>query len=251
MSRQLHICFFPLMAQGHMIPIINMAQLFASRGLKTTIITTPFNAELHSDTINDSQNIGLDITILVIKFPCADTGMPQGRESPDVAAKLDIPRIVFHGTGFFSLCASLSVLEYEPHEKVESDSEPFVFPNLPDEVILIRKQLPPFYELEPDYADHYSMVLGRKAWHIGPILLLMDKIGGKGKWGRSRGFGDEHEFLKWLDLKEANSVVYICFGSMSSFSDAQLMEIAMGLEASGKQFIWVVKKERKEGVRGE
>lgn len=79
----------------------------------------------------------------------------------------------------------------------------------------------------------------------------MDKIGGKGKRGRSRGFGDEHEFLKWLDLKEANSVVYICFGSMSSFSDAQLMEIAMGLEASGKQFIWVVKKERKEGVREE
>lgn len=79
----------------------------------------------------------------------------------------------------------------------------------------------------------------------------MDKIGGKGKRGRSRGFGDEHEFLKWLDLKEANSVVYICFGSMSSFSDAQLMEIAMGLEASGKQFIWVVKKEKKEGVRGE
>lgn len=199
-----------------------------------------------------------------------------------VAAKFGIPRIVFHGTGFFSLCASLSVLEYEPHEKVESDSEPFVVPNLPDEVILMRKQLPPyvrrnaqtefakvyragkesefgcfgvvvnsFYELEPDYADHYRMVLGRKAWHMGPISLLMDKIGGKGKRGRSRGFGDEHEVLKWLDLKEANSVVYICFGSMSSFSDVQLMEIAMGLEASGKQFIWVVKKERKEGVREE
>jgi hypothetical protein len=48
---------------------------------------------------------------------------------------------------------------------------------------------------------------------------------------------DEHECLKWLGTKKPNSVVYICFGSMANFSNSQLMEIAMGLEASGQQFI--------------
>ncbi|VFQ72541.1 unnamed protein product [Cuscuta campestris] len=37
-------------------------------------------------------------------------------------------------------------------------------------------------------------------------------------------------------------VIYICFGSMSNFTASQLRELAMGLEASGHQFIWVVRK---------
>ncbi|KAJ0010374.1 hypothetical protein Pint_33899 [Pistacia integerrima] len=32
---------------------------------------------------------------------------------------------------------------------------------------------------------------------------------------------------------------------MSNFTSAQLMEIAMGIEASGQQFIWVVRKGKK------
>jgi hypothetical protein len=41
---------------------------------------------------------------------------------------------------------------------------------------------------------------------------------------------------------EGEESIYICFGSMANFSNSQLMEIAMGLEASGQQFIWVVRK---------
>ncbi|PRQ23116.1 putative UDP-glucuronosyl/UDP-glucosyltransferase [Rosa chinensis] len=53
-----------------------------------------------------------------------------------------------------------------------------------------------------------------------------------------------HEFMNWLNSKEPNSVVYICFGSLTNFSDCQLIEIALALEASQQQFIWVVKKEK-------
>lgn len=309
------------MIQGHTIPIINMAKLFALRGLKSTIVTTSANARLHSKTIRNSQNMGLDISLLVIKFP--DMEQPASREASsstrdtlrkfiestaaldeqleqllkehrpdclvadafftwatDVAAKFKILRVVFHGTGFFPLCAIMSVLMHEPHEKVESDSEPFTIPNLPDEVRLSRKQLPPyvkrnaespftksyreakeaelkcfgvvvnsFYELERDYADHYRRVLGRKAWHIGPVSLC-DKLKAKEKIGIDQAASiDEYECLKWLNSKRPKSVVYVCFGSMASFGDAQLTEIAMGLETSGKQFIWVVKNEKKqEGV---
>ncbi|KAJ6932334.1 hypothetical protein NC651_007917 [Populus alba x Populus x berolinensis] len=55
----------------------------------------------------------------------------------------------------------------------------------------------------------------------------------------------QHECLKWLDSKKPNSVVYICFGSMAHFIASQLKEIATDLEASGHQFIWVVRRNKK------
>lgn len=48
--------------------------------------------------------------------------------------------------------------------------------------------------------------------------------------------------MTWLSSKEPNSVIYICFGSLAKFSISQLYEIAMGLEESGQNFIWMVRK---------
>jgi hypothetical protein len=44
-------------------------------------------------------------------------------------------------------------------------------------------------------------------------------------------------------LKPERSVVYLCFGSFAPVSDAQLQELALGLEASGESFLWVVRSE--------
>ena len=144
-------------------------------------------------------------------------------------------------------------------------------PNLPDDITLTRNELPrperhddesdfnkmykkvkegdlksygvvvnSFYELEPAYADHYRKAFGRKAWHVGPVSLCNRNIDDKAERGREASI-NENECLNWLESKKPNSVVYICFGSMVSFSASQLKEIAKGLEASGQQFIWVVK----------
>uniref|UniRef100_A0A2N9G6K9 Glycosyltransferase n=1 Tax=Fagus sylvatica TaxID=28930 RepID=A0A2N9G6K9_FAGSY len=187
----------------------------------------------------------------------------------DVASKFGIPRLVFNGNSFFSMFAHYTIRLYEPHKKVFSDSETFVIPNFPGEIKLTRMQLPDyiqqevetdfskflkevmeselrsygfvvnsFYELEPNYADHFRKVLGRKAWHIGPVSLCNKDTEHRGKEASI----DEHECFKWLSTKKPNSVVYICFGSIANFSNSQLLEIAMGLEASGQQFIWVVRK---------
>ncbi|PQQ08351.1 UDP-glucose flavonoid 3-O-glucosyltransferase 7-like isoform X1 [Prunus yedoensis var. nudiflora] len=318
---QLHIFFFPFMAQGHSIPLIDIAKLFASRGVKSTLITTPLNAPLLSKAIQISKNLGFDIEILVIRFPTEEVGLPQGFEitsmattremkekfyqatfllepqieqildqhrphclvadsffpwSTDVAAKFGIPRLIFYGPGFFPLCASLSVILYKPHLKVSSDSEVFTIPNLPVEIKITRNQVPTFdqnanpflskllketweceersygiivntfYELEPAFADHYRKVFGRKAWHLGPVSLCNKAAGDKTEMRGMEASLDEHECLNWLNTKKHNSVVYICFGSLTNFSDPQLLEIALGLEASGKEFIWVVRREKKE-----
>jgi UDP:flavonoid glycosyltransferase YjiC (YdhE family) len=322
---QLHVLFFPLMAHGHMIPMVDMAKLFAARGVKATIVTTPLNAPFVSKTIERIKTSdgcsAANVNIQTIKFPVEKAGLPEGCENfellpsremsisflkalavlqepfeqllhdidyhadclvadmfypwaTDAAAKFGIPRLVFNGTSFFSLTAMESMMQYEPHKKVLSDSEPFLIPNLPGEIKLTSMQVPSFireevetdmtnvwkeageagmrsygtvinsfYELEPAYADHYRRVLGRKAWHIGPVSVCNKEAQDKAQRGKESSV-DEHECLKWLNAKKPNSVVYVCFGSMAYFNDSQLMEIAMGLEASGQQFIWVVRKEK-------
>ncbi|XVE93398.1 hypothetical protein REPUB_Repub01dG0188600 [Reevesia pubescens] len=163
---------------------------------------------------------------------------------------------------------------YEPHKKVGSDSEPFVVPNLPVDIKFTKKQLPDymkevveseftkmmkaskeseiksygvlvnsFYELEATYGDYYRNVLGRKAWHVGPVSLCNRATEDKAERGKRLAV-HEQECLKWLDSKQPNSVVYISFGSMTSFTSAQLKEIAMALEASEQQFIWVVRRQK-------
>ncbi|XP_007042483.2 PREDICTED: LOW QUALITY PROTEIN: scopoletin glucosyltransferase [Theobroma cacao] len=323
-SHQLHMFFIPFLAPGHMIPAVDMAKMFAMRGAQTTIITTPFNASLFSNTIQRCKNSDLDIDIKVLKFPCVEVGLPEGCENLDLittpkdanremvvkfckgaamlqepleqllqelkpdcivadvflhwtfdaANKFGIPRFVFHGTGFFSLCGLECMRLYEPQKKVESDSEPFVVTNLPGDVKLTRKQLSDFidqriggdftqllieckvselksygvvvnsfYELEATYADYFRNVMGRKAWHIGPVSQCNRGTEEKAERGNEASI-DEQECLKWLDSKKPKSVVYVSFGSTTNFAAAQLMEIAMGLEASGQQFIWVVRKKK-------
>ena len=45
------------------------------------------------------------------------------------------------------------------------------------------------------------------------------------------------------NLKKPNSVLYICFNSTTNSAASQLKEIAIGLEALGHEFVWVVRKE--------
>ncbi|CAN1192440.1 Scopoletin glucosyltransferase [Linum perenne] len=180
----------------------------------------------------------------------------------DSAARFGIPRLVFHGKGFFALCAEEVIRIHRPDAAVSSDSEAFSLPaDFPDEISFMRKQLPhhdegsnsqlielrravseseltsygvivnSFYELESDYADYYRRALRRRAWHVGPVSLV-----------DSERTDQQHDCLKWLDSKQPGSVIYACFGSMTAMTIDQLREIATGLESSGQHFIWVVRR---------
>ncbi|XP_043710148.1 scopoletin glucosyltransferase-like [Telopea speciosissima] len=321
--KKLHAFFFPVMAQGHLIPMIDIARLFASRGVKVTILTTPSNASLFSNTIDCDAQLGLDISVQLIPFPSVEAGLPEGCEnlssitSPsmtnnffkaldlfqlplekllqeqqypahciiagmffpwvtDLATKLGIPRFIFCGTSFFSRCVTDSIKRYAPHQSLKSNSDPFIVPSLPDQIELTRSQVPEtksefaellervrkseershgvlfnsFYELEPAYADHYKKVIGRKAWDIGPVSLRNRDFADKAQRGNNT-YIDGHEYcLNWLDKKKSNSVLYVCFGSVTRFTASQLVAIAMALETSGHPFIWVVRSEEREIPEG-
>uniref|UniRef100_A0A251SYB6 Putative anthocyanidin 3-O-glucosyltransferase 1 n=1 Tax=Helianthus annuus TaxID=4232 RepID=A0A251SYB6_HELAN len=59
---------------------------------------------------------------------------------------------------------------------------------------------------------------------VGPILNL------EGGSGGGKPFDDD--VIRWLDSQPPSSVVFLCFGSMGSFDEAQVKEIARGLEQS-------------------
>ncbi|KAL2466028.1 UDP-glycosyltransferase 73C3 [Abeliophyllum distichum] len=80
-----------------------------------------------------------------------------------------------------------------------------------------------------------------KIWAIGPFNPVMITE-------RKNSNSCSHKCLKWLDKQASNSVIFISFGSTSSLSDEQIKELALGLEKSGKKFIWVLRDADKGNV---
>ncbi|KAJ7961084.1 Glycosyltransferase [Quillaja saponaria] len=320
----LKIHVIPFIAPGHIIPLSELARIFASRGEHVTIITTPFNADLLQKSIDEDRDSGEHIGIHTVEWSATELGLPHGvenlsnvtdletgiklhralvlmqkqmedfmtRNPPDCiiadtfypwasefANRMGIPRLIFFPGCTFALCLMESIRSPDsPHRRLSSDSDPFVVPGLPHPIILTRSQLPEhdrediadpaaqfmdqckeaamksygiilnnFAEIETEYTEHYKKITGHKVWHIGPAAAIVHRNAKEKAEGLFKS--DEHDnnlVINWLNSKEPNSVVYVCFGSGCQFPDKQLYEIACGLELSGHQFIWVVRGKDKQ-----
>ncbi|GFP85552.1 UDP-glycosyltransferase 73c1 [Phtheirospermum japonicum] len=188
----------------------------------------------------------------------------------NVAAKLGIPRLVFHGTSCFSLLCLHMLGVSKDFEDIASDTEYFVVPDLPDRIEMTKAQIRgttnqiphewaeireqmrdgdakafgtvanTFEELEPEYVKQYAKVKGTKVWCIGPVSLCNEDELDKAERGNKASI-DENECLKWLDLQKPSSVLFVCLGSLSRLAASQLIELGLGLEASNRPFIWVIR----------
>lgn len=47
--------------------------------------------------------------------------------------------------------------------------------------------------------------------------------------------------ILWLNTRPADSVLFVSFGSAATHRAPQLLELALGLEASGCSFLWIVR----------
>ncbi|CAH8356887.1 unnamed protein product [Eruca vesicaria subsp. sativa] len=79
----LHFVLFPFMAQGHMIPMVDIARLLAQRGVTITIVTTPHNAERFKNVLNRAIESGLPINVVHVKLPYQEAGLPEGQDNID------------------------------------------------------------------------------------------------------------------------------------------------------------------------
>ncbi|KAL4314321.1 hypothetical protein S245_051053 [Arachis hypogaea] len=51
----------------------------------------------------------------------------------------------------------------------------------------------------------------------------------------------DNKVMQWLDRQPTESVIYVSFGSGGTMSEAQIRELAWGLELSMQRFVWVVR----------
>lgn len=93
-----HPVFVPYMAQGHLIPTVDMARLFARRGAAITIITTPANAARFAAITGRVIAAGLSIQTQTVTFPAVEAGLPEGCETLDVLPSGDMMGKFFNAT---------------------------------------------------------------------------------------------------------------------------------------------------------
>lgn len=93
-----------------------------------------------------------------------------------------------------------------------------------------------FLELE-SYAIE-SLSDGKKPpiYPVGPVLNLGNEA--------------DSTIMDWLDQQPDSSVVFLCFGSMGTFDEEQVKEIAKALERSGHRFLWSLRKPVEKGKFG-
>ncbi|KAJ4720634.1 Glycosyltransferase [Melia azedarach] len=94
------------------------------------------------------------------------------------------------------------------------------------DIILIKT----FRELEAQHIDYLSDLLKKKMVPVGP--LVQDPV---------EEDGEGIEIIKWLDQKNKSSTVFVSFGSECFLSKEEMEDIALGLELSQLNFIWVVR----------
>ncbi|XP_068308522.1 zeatin O-glucosyltransferase-like [Pyrus communis] len=87
----------------------------------------------------------------------------------------------------------------------------------------------------------------------GPYIDLLNRIGQQKHWAigpfnpttvanpNNNSNGSRHKCLEWLDKQEQSSVIYVSFGTTTAMKDEQIQELAIGLEESKQQFIWVLR----------
>ncbi|CAI9268019.1 unnamed protein product [Lactuca saligna] len=321
-STDLHFVLLPLMAQGHMIPMVDIARILAQTGTTVTIITTPVNANRFNSVIDRAIEGQLNIKILEVQFPFVESGLPEGCESFDLipsaayivnmftamkkleepmekmiqvlyppptciisdggfpwstnlAKRLNIPRLVFYGPGCFAFLCIHIVNNTNILNEIDSNSEYIEIPGLPDRIEITKPQasgwgkgntketkesfeqtqeaekdaygivVNSFEELEPKYVEEFAKAKGKKVWCIGPVSLCNKSVQDIAERG-NKGVKNEHDCMKWLDLQEPKSVVYVCLGSLSYATTEQAIELALGLELSGIPFIWFIRQTREE-----
>lgn len=188
-----------------------------------------------------------------------------------IAHKFHVPRLVFYSLCCFSILCMPTLVNKEPLLRSLPDHALVTVPDLPGYDFQFRRALLPkhtdeyfaaferetgeadrksygviintFEEMEPKNLAEYRKLreLPEKVWCVGPVSLCNDDKLDKAERGNKAAI-DKHECIKWMDEQQPSSVVYVSLGSICNLTTAQLIELGLGLAASERPFIWVVRK---------
>nr|XP_017251276.1 PREDICTED: 7-deoxyloganetin glucosyltransferase-like isoform X2 [Daucus carota subsp. sativus] len=100
-----------------------------------------------------------------------------------------------------------------------------------------------FDDLEQEVVNAISSLFPN-VYTIGPQQLLLNLLEPDHEDFKGIGYNlweEEKTCLQWLDSKEADSVVYVNFGSLAIMSQEKLVEFGWGLANSHQNFLWIIK----------
>ncbi|GLJ48550.1 hypothetical protein SUGI_1024200 [Cryptomeria japonica] len=105
-----------------------------------------------------------------------------------------------------------------------------------------------FYELEPGVADDLSKEVG--VYPIGPLISpeFLDGDRNMSTMATPSFWENDMECLEWLENQSERSVIYVSFGSVAMLNNRQVEELALGLEATQRPFLWVVRSDLTDGA---
>ncbi|XP_047065560.1 UDP-glycosyltransferase 73C1-like [Lolium rigidum] len=323
---EMHFLLVPLVAQGHIIPMVDLARLIAARGPRVTVLTTPVNAARNRPAVDAAANAGLAVELVELPFPGPTLGLPEGLENADqlvdrtmypkffhaiwkmaepleeylralprrpdclvadscnpwtasVCDALGIPRLVLHCPSAYFLLAVHNLSVHGVYDRVGDDeSVEFEVPDFPVRAVGTKSTFRGFFQwpgvekeqqdvldaeatadgmlintfrrMEGAFVDAYAKALGKRTWAVGPtcaaagVMGDADAMAGRG----NRADVDAGHIISWLDARPQASVLYISFGSIAQLPAKQVEELARGLEASGRPFVWAIKEAKADAA---
>ncbi|KAL5223872.1 hypothetical protein ABZP36_010511 [Zizania latifolia] len=320
---ELHFLLVPLVAQGHIIPMVDLARHLAACGGRVTVVTTPVNAARNRAVVEGAQREGLAVDLAEVAFPGPEFGLPEGVENMDqlvdmnmylgffkavwrmeaglegyirslprwpdcivadacnpwtapVCDRLGIMRLVMHCPSTYFLLAVHCLTKHGMYARVADELELFEIPDFPVRTVANKATFRRFFQwpgvekeerdvfeaeatadgllintfrdIEGIFVDGYEAELGRRTWAIGPTCAArMDADARDGRGNRADV--DAGWIVSWLDARPPASVLYISFGSIAHLQPKQAIELARGLEASRRPFIWAIKEVKNATVR--
>uniref|UniRef100_A0A0D9ZBW7 Glycosyltransferase n=1 Tax=Oryza glumipatula TaxID=40148 RepID=A0A0D9ZBW7_9ORYZ len=249
-----HVLVVPYPSQGHMNPMVQFARKLASKGVAVTVVTTRF---IERTTSSSAGGGGLDACPGVRVEAISD-----GHDEGGVASAASLEDAVYHYVHEGKLAVPA------PEQELAT-SRSAAFAGLPE---MERRELPSFvlgdgpyptlavfalsqfadagkddWVLFNSFDELESEVLAGlstqwKARAIGPCVPLPAGDGATGRFTYGANLLDpEDTCMQWLDTKPPSSVAYVSFGSFASLGAAQTEELARGLLAAGRPFLWVVR----------
>jgi len=93
-SEKLKAIFLPFITPSHLVPVVDIARIFAMHGVDVTIITTPENAAVFQSSVDRDASRGSSIRTHHVKLPHVP-GLPEGVETINLSTSRDTASILF------------------------------------------------------------------------------------------------------------------------------------------------------------
>ncbi|KAG2656894.1 UDP-glycosyltransferase 73C1-like [Panicum virgatum] len=81
-----HFVLVPFVAQGHIIPLVDLARLLAERGARASVVTTPLNAARLRGVADQAARAGLPLELVELPFPPPGCDLPDDCQNADMVA---------------------------------------------------------------------------------------------------------------------------------------------------------------------